>query len=58
MNQQQMTKAKRVPRIDECVAEYERQQHDDRMRKARKAVRRARVLTSEAERFLALSAED
>jgi len=52
MTQTQVQKT-RVRRIDECAREYEQQQNDEQIRKARRAVRRARAVRQEAEGFLA-----
>ena len=41
-----------VPRMSEVAAQYEAEEHERQMRKARKAVKRARAITTEAERFL------
>ena len=52
MRQEQITRTKSVPRMDEVAQQYEAEQHERQMRIARKAVKRARMIITEAEHFL------
>lgn len=53
MAQQQMQKTRTTPkRHNEAIQDYESQRHQDTMRSARRASRRARRVRTEAEAFL------
>jgi hypothetical protein len=52
MSEQVQKQRKSVKRIDECVAEHEARQEEDRVKHARHASRRSRRLVDEAEDFL------
>jgi hypothetical protein len=53
MKQEQINRNRTVPKMSEVAAQYEAEEHERQMRIARKAVKRARTLIDEAERFLA-----
>ncbi len=50
--QERIYKTRTVPKMSETAHQYEQEQHERQMRIARKAVKRARALITEAERFL------